>query len=256
MSITRQTSRDVDGFPVRALAVTYRDRTRLDRHTHPWAQLVYAASGTMRVSTPDAAWLAPPTRAVWVPGDVPHEIEMRGVVAMRTLYIAPGGEDPRLSTCRAIEVAPLLRELILHVVKLGMLDTADAAHARLEGLLLDLLADAVTVPFELPLPTDPRARAFADRILAEPGADVSLAVLARGSGASLRTLQRLFLSETTLPLETWRGRARMQQAVVSLSNGEPVTEAALNAGYQSASAFIAAFKRAFGVTPARWRASR
>ena len=45
----------------------------------------------------------------------------------------------------------------------------------------------------------------------------------------------------------------MQQAVVSLSNGAPVTEAALDAGYQSPSAFIAAFKRAFGVTPARWR---
>jgi AraC-like DNA-binding protein len=47
----------------------------------------------------------------------------------------------------------------------------------------------------------------------------------------------------------------MQQAVVSLSNGAPVTEAALDAGYQSPSAFIAAFKKAFGVTPARWRGS-
>jgi AraC-like DNA-binding protein len=45
----------------------------------------------------------------------------------------------------------------------------------------------------------------------------------------------------------------MQQAVVSLSSGAPVTEAALDAGYQSASAFIAAFKRTFGVTPARYR---
>jgi len=53
---------------------------------------------------------------------------------------------------------------------------------------------------------------------------------------------------------SWRGRARMQQAVVALSAGAPVTEAALDAGYQSASAFIAAFKRAFGVTPSRYRA--
>jgi AraC-like DNA-binding protein len=131
----------------------------------------------------------------------------------------------------------------------------DAGHARLEGLLVDLLADAETVPLELPLPADPRARAFAERLLADPGADTGFADLARGSGASLRTLQRLFLAETALSLEAWRGRARMQQAVVSLSNGAPVTSAALDAGYQSASAFIAAFKRAFGVTPARWRAA-
>ena len=251
MSLMRQNARDLDGYPVRGLAVTYRDGHRLDRHTHPWAQLVYAATGTMRVATPDAAWLAPPTRAIWVPGGVAHEIEMRGMVAMRTLYVAT--DDPRLAACRAIEVTPLLRELILHVVKLGMLHEGDLGHARIEGLLLDLLADAQTVPFQLPLPTDPRARAFADRILADPGAEASLADLAKHAGASLRTLQRLFLAQTSLSLEAWRGRARMQQAVVSLSNGAAVTEAALDAGYQSPSAFIAAFKKAFGVTPARWR---
>lgn len=251
MSLSRQNARDIDGYPVRGLAATYRDGHRLDRHTHPWAQLVYAASGTMRVSTPGAAWLAPPTRAIWVPGGVPHEIEMRGTVAMRTLYLAT--DDPRLGDCRAIEVAPLLKELILHVVGLGMLDADDLGHARIEGLLVDLLAAAETAPTQLPLPSDPRARAMADRILTEPGAPAPLAELAKHAGASLRTLQRLFLVETSLSLEAWRGRARMQQAVVSLSNGAPVTEAALDAGYQSPSAFIAAFKRAFGVTPARWR---
>ncbi|MBU1378999.1 MAG: helix-turn-helix transcriptional regulator [Alphaproteobacteria bacterium] len=247
--------RDIDGFPVRGLASTYRDRTRLDRHTHPWAQLVYAASGTMRVVTQAATWLVPPTRAIWVPGGVPHEIEMRGAVAMRTLYLAPAEGEPRLAGCRAIEVAPLLRELILHIVKLGMLEAGDPAHARLEGLLVDLLAVGETAPLELPLPADPRARAFADRLLDEPGAEASLAEMARGCGASLRTLQRLFLAQTGLSLEAWRGKARMQHSLVSLSAGASVTAAALDAGYQSPSAFIAAFRRAFGVTPARWRAS-
>lgn len=235
--------------------MTYRDGHVLDRHTHPWAQLVYAARGTMRVSTPAATWLVPPTRAIWVPGGTPHEIHMRGAVAMRTLYLAPAGEDPRLSACRAIEVAPLLRELILHIVRIGMLDVDDAGHARLEGLLVDLLAAGETAPLELPLPTDPRARAFAERLLAEPGSESHFSDMARGAGASLRTLQRRFQAETGLSLDAWRGRARMQQAVVALSGGAPVTAAALDAGYQSPSAFIAAFKRAFGVTPARWRAA-
>ena len=246
-------ARDPDGFPVRGLAVTYPDRFRLDAHSHPWAQLVYGASGVMKIATPNATWLAPPTRAIWVPAGVAHEIEMRGAVAMRTLYLAPSSRDPRLATCRAIEVAPLLRELILHIVRIGLLDATDPAHARLEELLVDLLAAAETAPLELPLPADPRAQGFAERLLADVSADVSLAAMARGSGASLRTLQRLFLAQTGLSLEAWRGRARMQQAVVALSAGAPVTEAALEAGYQSPSAFIAAFKRAFGVTPGRYR---
>jgi hypothetical protein len=218
MSLIRQVprtdARDPDGFPVRGLAVTYGDRSRLDRHTHPWAQLVYAASGVMVVSTPDASWIVPPTRAIWVPGGVPHEILMRGSVAMRTLYLAPSEADARLSACRAIEVAPLLRELILHIVRQGMLEVDNPAHARLEALLLDLLAAGETAPLELPLPRDPRARAFAERLMAQPGDPAALADLARGSGASLRTLQRLFLAETGLPLESWRG---------------PVTAAALDA---------------------------
>jgi AraC-like DNA-binding protein/quercetin dioxygenase-like cupin family protein len=253
-ALARPNARDPDGFPVRGLAQTFRDGHRLDLHTHPWAQLVYAASGTMRVATPGAAWLTPPTRAIWVPGGTPHEIEMRGAVAMRTLYLAPAGHHPSLAACRSIEVAPLLRELILHIVRIGMLEAGNPAHGRLEDLLVDLLAAAETAPLELPLPRDPRAAAFAGRLLAEPGEAATLAALARGSGASLRTLQRLFQAETGLSLEAWRGRARMQQAVVSLSAGAPVTEAALDAGYASASAFVAAFKRAFGVTPGRYRA--
>src|SRR6185437_9499597 len=258
MSLMRQeadrpNARDPDGFPVRGLAQTFRDGHRLDRHTHSWAQLVYAVSGAMRVATPDATWLTPPTRAIWVPGGTPHEIEMRGTVAMRTLYLAPTGHYPALGGCRAIEVAPLLRELIVHIVKIGMLQQDDPAHARLEDLLVDLLAQAQTAPLELPLPKDPRAAGLAARLLADPGAAARLADLARGCGASLRTLQRLFQAETGLSLEAWRTRARMQQAVVSLSAGAPVTEAALDAGYASASAFVAAFRRAFGVTPGRYR---
>src|ERR1700761_4642242 len=182
MSLTRQDARDPDGFPVRGLAATYRDGHVLDRHTHPWGQLVYAASGVMRVMTPDATWLTPPTRAIWVPGGTPHEIEMRGAVAMRTLYLAPAPGDTRLEACRAIEVAPLLRELILHIVRLGMLSEGEPTHGRLEGLLVDLLAQAETAPLELPLPSDPRARGFADRLLAGPGAAGGVGALGRRAG--------------------------------------------------------------------------
>ncbi|HEX5263246.1 MAG TPA: helix-turn-helix transcriptional regulator [Phenylobacterium sp.] len=253
MSLTRQIEPDPDGFPVRGLAETFRNGHRLDVHTHPWAQLVYAVSGVMQVETPHAAWLVPPTRAIWLPPNMPHGIEMRGAVAMRSLYLTPVDPEGRLAGCRALEVAPLLRELILHIVRLGMLREGEPEHERLGGLLIDLLSVDETPPLDLPLPKDHRARGLAERILANPGDEQTLADLSRGSGASLRTLQRLFLAETGLPLEPWRRRARMQQGVVSLSAGASVTSAALEAGYQSPSAFIAAFKRAFGVTPGRYR---
>jgi len=254
MSTTRQFSPDPGGYPIRGLAQTFQDGAVIDAHTHPWAQLIYAARGVMQVSTPAATWMVPPTRAIWVPGGTAHAIRMRGQVAMRTLYLTPIDPDARLTACRAVEVAPLLRELILHLVQLRMLRLDNEAQQRLVGLLLDLLAAGETAPLELPMPRDPRARRLAERIMEQPGAEASLAELARGAGGSLRTLQRLFQAETRLTLETWRARARMQQAVAALAGGAPVTATALEAGYASPSAFVAAFRRTFGVTPSRYRA--
>jgi AraC-like DNA-binding protein len=46
---------------------------------------------------------------------------------------------------------------------------------------------------------------------------------------------------------------RLINAVGYLCNGANVTDAALACGYNSTSAFIAAFKKQFGVTPGRYQ---
>jgi AraC-like DNA-binding protein len=106
----------------------------------------------------------------------------------------------------------------------------------------------------LPLPGDPRARAAALRLQDDPN-HTNLSRLAADSGASLRTLQRLFPRETGLTLEAWRQKARLIHAVACLASGDRVTAAALNSGYQNVGAFIAAFSRQFGVTPGRYRSA-
>jgi AraC-like DNA-binding protein len=238
-------------YLARSLAVTYGNGHLLPLHHHPWAQLIYAARGVMLVETEETAWLVPTTRAIWVPARVPHRIRMRSRVAMRTLYVAAAGANWP-DRCRALEVSALLRELTLHMVEIRTLDPTRADHERLMGVFADLLCNSEAVPLTLPLPRDSRARTLADRVLEEPGRAATLAELARDTGASPRTLQRLFQAQTGLSLESWRLRARMQQGVVALSGGASVTEAALTSGYRSASAFISAFKRSFGVTPSRY----
>lgn len=242
-----------DGFAVRSLAVTYPDGMRLHRHDHPWGQLVFGKSGVMRVITDEAAWLAPPTRVIWLPAGLAHEIVMKGEVAMRSLYIAPDRAQALPATAQVLEVAPLLRELILHILGIGMLDTRKPEQDRLAGLLIDLLLQARPQDLALPLPRDKRARALAERLQANLDDRSDLASLAMTSGTSLRTLQRLFPRETGLTLEAWRQKARLIWAVGQLSGGVSVTATALDSGYDSPSAFITAFKRQFGVTPGRCR---
>ena len=242
-----------DGFSVRSAASTYPDGWRLHRHDHPWGQLAFCNSGVMRVVSDTAAWLSPPTRAIWLPAGVPHEIVMKGEVATRFLYIAPELAERLPSEAQVLEVVPLLRELILHILRIRMLDPKRPEHDRLGGLLIDLLIEARPQDLALPLPRDRRALALAERLQNAPADTTPLAQSARHAGASLRTLQRLFPAETGLTLEAWRQKARLIAGAAALSAGAPVTVAALDCGYESPSAFITAFKRQFGVTPGRFR---
>ena len=242
-----------DGYLVRSAAATYPDGWRLHRHDHPWGQLAFCNSGVMRVVSDAAAWLSPPTRAIWLPAGVAHEIVMKGEVATRFLYICPELAEPLPAQPEVLEVEPLLRELILHILRLRMLHPAKPPEDRLARLLIDLLTQARRVDLVLPLPSDRRALALAERLQDAPSDGASLAVLARRAGASLRTLQRLFPAETGLTLEAWRQKARLIWSITRLSAGAGVAIAAYDAGYESPSAFVAAFKRQFGVTPGRFQ---
>jgi AraC-like DNA-binding protein len=107
------------------------------------------------------------------------------------------------------------------------------------------------VALELPSPVSPIARRAAE--LLSLGADrVTVQQAARAVGLSLRALERRFLAETGLPIARWRRQARLHQALRRLAAGETVKAAARTAGYASASAFVAAFRDAFGVTPGRY----
>jgi AraC-like DNA-binding protein len=97
-----------------------------------------------------------------------------------------------------------------------------------------------------------RAMRVAEMLLESPGDSRSLADVCRKCGASKRTLERLFLEETQLTLGRWRQQARLLHAIKLIAGGEKITTAALDAGYNSPSAFITMFKRLLGSTPARY----
>jgi len=237
---------------VRTLATGYTAGSVLASHAHAWAQLVYASEGVMRIETEEGIWIVPSHRAVWIPAGVRHTVAMSGWVSMRTLYLAPGLGTFLPARCCVVAVPPLLRELILHAIAQGTLSGGVPEQRRLVDFLLDQLRALPIEPLELPMPRDARALRMARKLREEPGALEPLDALARGAGASRRTLERLFRKETGISLGRWRQQARLLQAMRLLAHGEPVTAVALEVGYESPSAFIATFSHAFGVSPGRY----
>ena len=245
-----------DGFDVRSLAVTYREGHSLAAHTHPWAQLIFALSGVMSVDTGGEVWFVPPTKAVWVPANRQHQITFKGEVAMRTLYVSERRADGVRRQAQTLEVSPLLRHLIEHIHSLKMLDPEIPNHDHLAAVLVDLVHTAPVLDLVLPLPKDARAVRLSKQLREKPRDKRVLNELARESGASLRTMQRCFSEQTGLSLDRWRQKARLVHAFSVLAAGRTVSAAAAESGFESVSAFIAAFKRHFGVTPGRVESGR
>ena len=123
-------------------------------------------------------------------------------------------------------------------------------QAHLINVILDQLKAIQTVPLQLPTPSDPRALRITETLLADPADHRPLTELCKASGASRRTVERLFLEDVGLTFGKWRQQLRLMEAMRLLAEGAKVTHAALESGYSTPSAFINMFRKTLGTTPA------
>jgi len=174
---------------------------------------------------------------------------------MRTLYFRPD-QHGLPEFCCVIDVTPLLRELILETMRLNMLADEVPVQARLAAVLIDQIIHRRENPLQINLPSDARARLVAEQAQANLSTMKPISDLVRGSGASVRTMERLFLKETGMTFGRWLTQARALHALERLAAGDSVTMAGFAVGYNSTSAFIAMFKRVIGTTPGTYFSQR
>jgi AraC-like DNA-binding protein len=223
--------------------------TVFDWHTHVDHQLAWASSGVLTVRSGTEAWVLPPSRALWIPAGTRHETLSANTATMRSAYLRPTSCPINWTSCTPVVATPLLAEL------LGYLDGAELDSARrvhAEEVIVDLIEPVTVVSFDVRMPTEERARQVADRLADDPTDGRSLAAWGREVGASDRTLARAFLAGTGLPFGRWRALLRLHLAMQALAAREPVANVAHQVGYESVSAFVAAFRRETGITPAAY----
>ncbi|ESH95057.1 MULTISPECIES: helix-turn-helix domain-containing protein [unclassified Cupriavidus] len=238
--------------PLGGMARELPDRFYIDYHSHPRGQLIYAYTGAILVTTEWGSWVVPPQRAVWVPCNVRHAMKACGDVEMRTVYVREDAVPTELTTCCVVAVPPLLRELISAAVTMPLDYHEEGRDGLVASLLLHEMRPLSVVPLHLPMPRDPRLARICARIVAEPSDETSVEEWSRSVGASERTIIRLFPEETGLTFSRWKQQARLMAAVRLLAEGKPVTDIALELGYESPSAFSAMFRRALGMTPTEY----
>ncbi len=247
--------------PLRAKLRHLAADTRVDPHSHPWAQVAMSSKGVIRMAAGHSTYLVPPQRALWIPPGIEHVVAVVEDADLHTLYVHQDAqrigplrtrdESGAWRRCRVLEVSSLLRELVPHLP----LDPDRAAPTERERcigqLVLDELAHARPVRLGVDLPQDKRLLALCESVLEDPARWATLDEAARHAGASVRTIARLFRSELGTTFVQWRQQVLLARALSMAARKLPMSTIAAELGYASASAFSAMVKRSVGMPPSR-----
>lgn len=219
-------------------------------HSHERGQIVAATSGVLVIATGHQHLIVPAGYAIWLPPHHVHAMRSSHVFTGWSAYVASCDDLP--VQAQILQVSGLLREAVLRAASWPEPDHLHPAQERVLAVIVDEIAGLPRQEFILSMPADRRLLKIATALLETPGDTRSMQDWASWAGIAPRTLTRHFAQETGMNFSDWRQRARLMHALELLAGGTPVTNIALELGYDSLSAFIAMFKRHFGMPPSQF----
>ncbi len=238
------------------IAVYRRRYENIDQplHRHARGQAIAADSGLLKIETETDRLVVPPGHAAWLPPEQLHALGLCGQFSGWSIYVAPDAGSHLPARPSVIQVSGLLREATLRAATWSDVDALNDAQSRISSVILDEIASAPSEQLNLPLPTDRRLLKIAHALESNPADNRTLQEWATWAAIAPRSLTRRFVVETGMSFSAWRQRVRLMRALEMLAIGASVTTIAIDLNYDSLSAFIAMFKRAFGISPARYLA--
>jgi AraC-like DNA-binding protein len=223
-------------------------------HFHDFGQLRYAISGVLVTATESGTWMAQANRITWVPPFHVHSSHSYGEADVRLLNV-----PARLAEQFPTESSVFVASALMREACLALINDQEPVDSPRSLLLLRVVAtELARAPRDLlriPEPNDRRLKAVTALLHADPANPATLAELGRKTGASERTLSRLFSSELSMSFHQWRTLLRIQRALLALEQGTSVTDTAMQLGWANPSSFIEAFTELVGETPGRYRAT-
>jgi AraC-like DNA-binding protein/quercetin dioxygenase-like cupin family protein len=218
-------------------------------HIHKRTQLLCVFAGVVLVETERGRWMVPPGHALLIPPQLHHSVEMLSDVTMKSVYVTPAEESLVHQTPLVLEATDLTRSLLLEAIRLKDEEEQSRKAELVLTLLIAEILELNSRPLGLPFPSDRRLAALCRDFVTNPSPYARLDDWAAELAMSRRTFTRFFRVETGVSFVTWRQQASVFACLPRLAEGVPVTEVALEAGYENAAAFATMFRRMLGASP-------
>lgn len=235
-----------------SFAAAPRSEFTFDRH-----YVLYCALGALRLEAEGKVWALPPARAAFIAASKPIYVTLPQPVVACSVLFDPAFIAPPAATLTVVNMSPLARELVLACSAWNDPNQAlDAYGHQLFSTLATVVAKLAETPSRSAMPA-PKSRGLIDAmaLTEERMADApDFETIAREVAMTPRSLARRFADEMGM---TWRQALRRLRMIRSLELlADPtasVMGTAFAVGYNSLSAFNAAFLDFTGETPSIYR---
>lgn len=224
-------------------------------HKHPWGEFVFSFSGVLEMQAEGQEFRVPPNFGLWHPPSSEHYGKSHHASDHCSLYVEQNLAIERgmpKATC-ALMINPMLKAMLNHL----RLTPPQAPYEQEESKLLDVILDQLVIaPITgsyLPDSIDPILTKVLGHLRESPESNLSLLTLAKLYGTSERTIARKAQRDLGMTISEWRQRLKVMRAIPKLQEGYSIESIAFELGYNSASAFIAMFRRLLDTTPDEYR---
>ena len=227
-------------------------------HLHTRHQLLYAEGGVLRFFTADQQFILPARHAAWIPAGLNHQVTSpSSQLYLRTLYIRAEDTVTMLpDRLLVFPVSTLAREMILYTQRWSIESAVTKTEEAFWGALISLIPDwcRAEIGFVLSTTEHQLLKAITTYLLQNLESELTLKDTGQAFGVSARTLMRLFRDNLDMTFGEYLRTARIIAAIELLSATDmPITEIALQVGYQSMGSFSQTFKAIVGQPPSVYR---
>ncbi|PSX10948.1 helix-turn-helix domain-containing protein [Photobacterium angustum] len=210
-------------------------------HSHSYLHLVYVHKGCQILYTDQHSLLSMPGTLVCVPSNTPHRADFLEKSQISLLRL-PSNFNLNINEICILKVSPFVTQLF-------NLWESKLFKPSLFDEYVDVLIDQCSrcVPLVNPLiasgSMDRRLFFIIEALSDKPNIKMSISKLSEQTGASVRTLNRLFLSHFKASFKDIRNKVVMERAEQMMKKGISVTDIAFELEYSSISAFSTAFSK-------------